>query len=83
MLGQHQAVDQAQVMERFRALRGWQAQQQEMLMKQQQEQLEKLKGEQDRVHKVLAQQRQQAWGVGATQPQPQGKGHIEYMAQVT
>ena len=62
LLEQQQAVEQAKLLQRFKELRQLQIQQQEMLMKQQQDQLETLRSEQQNIHSVIAKQRQNQWG---------------------
>ena len=55
-------MEQAKLLHRFKELRHLQIQQQEMLMKQQQDQLESLRSEQQNVHTVMAKQRKNQWG---------------------
>ena len=62
LIEQQQATAQAQLLDRFKQLRQWQASQQEMLMKQQQEQLAMLREEQSRVQMMIVKQRENQWG---------------------
>ncbi|XP_071180159.1 centrosomal P4.1-associated protein-like isoform X1 [Mytilus edulis] len=62
ILEQQQAMEQSKLLHRFKELRQLQIQQQEMLMKQQQDQLESLRYEQQNVHSVIAKQRKNQWG---------------------
>lgn len=62
ILEQQQAMEQSKLLHRFKELRQLQIQQQEMLMKQQQDQLESLRFEQQNVHSVIAKQRKNQWG---------------------
>ncbi|XP_033747496.1 centromere protein J-like [Pecten maximus] len=61
ILEQQQNMEQARLLQRFKELRSWQLQQQDMLMKQQQMQLEALKSEQQRTHALIAKQRDTQW----------------------
>ncbi|XP_013399795.1 centromere protein J-like isoform X2 [Lingula anatina] len=62
---QQQAVEQAQLLQRFKQLRQMQLQQQDILMQQQQQQLQSLKEEQGRIQNMIARQREQQWGGGS------------------
>ncbi|KAL3857926.1 hypothetical protein ACJMK2_012551 [Sinanodonta woodiana] len=64
LLEQHQSIEQARLLQRFKELRQWQLQQQEVLMRQQQQQLEMLKLEQQRVQSLISHQRNDHWGGG-------------------
>jgi hypothetical protein len=66
LLEQHHTREQAQLLEKFQQLRAWQLTQQQRLMKQQQEQMERLKHEQDKVELMIGRQRQQQWGSGSS-----------------
>ena len=67
MAEQQQTREQARLLQRYNALREWQAEQQQRLVLQQQQQLDLLKTEQQRMQKLMTLQRQQAWG-GSAQP---------------
>ncbi|XP_060074604.1 centromere protein J-like [Ylistrum balloti] len=62
ILEQQQTMEQARLLQRFKELRSWQLQQQDMLMKQQQMQLNALKSEQERTQALIAKQRDSQWG---------------------
>ncbi|GFN76839.1 centromere protein j [Plakobranchus ocellatus] len=56
LLEQHQAREQARLLQRFRELREWQQQQQQQLMQQQQQQLRTWQDEQSKVQTLIANQ---------------------------
>ncbi|RUS78630.1 hypothetical protein EGW08_013600, partial [Elysia chlorotica] len=56
LLEQHQAREQARLLQRFRELREWQQQQQQQLMNQQQQQLRTWQDEQSKVQTLIANQ---------------------------
>ena len=56
LLEQHQAREQARLLQRFRELREWQQQQQQQLMQQQQQQLRTWQDEQSKVQTLIASQ---------------------------
>ncbi|XP_064612712.1 centromere protein J-like isoform X2 [Liolophura sinensis] len=62
LMEQQQAIEQAKLLKRFKELREWQLQQQQLLMLQQQSQLMALKSEQNRVQEMISKQRQSQWG---------------------
>ena len=57
LLEQHQAKEQARLLQRFRELRQWQQLQQQQLMHQQQQQLQTWQDEQSKVQTLLANQK--------------------------
>ncbi|XP_021345234.1 centromere protein J-like [Mizuhopecten yessoensis] len=57
ILEQQQTMEQSRLLQRFKELRSWQLQQQDMLMNQQQMQLQALKSEQQRTQALIAKQR--------------------------
>ncbi|KAH3888449.1 centromere protein J-like [Dreissena polymorpha] len=63
MIEQHQALEQARLLQRFKELRNWQQQQQEMLMSQQHQQLNLLKKEQERMQSIITKQRDSGGGM--------------------
>ncbi|XP_077996456.1 centrosomal P4.1-associated protein-like [Glandiceps talaboti] len=64
---QQAAKEQARLLHRFKQLKQWQQEQQDKLIRQQQEQLQQFKSEQQRVKSMIALQRQIQWGGSGTQ----------------
>ncbi|XP_071945251.1 centrosomal P4.1-associated protein-like [Antedon mediterranea] len=66
VLDQQQSKEQAKLLQRFKQLKEWQKEQQDKLIRQQQEQLHVLRNEQQRVQSILSAQRHKQWGGGVS-----------------
>ncbi|XP_053374954.1 centromere protein J-like isoform X2 [Mercenaria mercenaria] len=64
LIEQQQAVEQVRLLQRFKELRQWQQQQQEVLMSQQHQQLSLLRKEQEKMQGMITKQRDNQWGGG-------------------
>lgn len=72
LLEQQQAREQTRLLDRFKQLRDWQAQQQELLMKRQEQQLAQFHSEQEKLQQLILRQRNAHWGSNPTPPQHNG-----------
>ena len=72
LLEQQQAREQTHLLDRFKQLREWQAQQQDQLMRQQEQQLAQFRSEQEKLQQLILRQRSAHWGSNPHPPHHNG-----------